>query len=402
MQSSIVTGLIVLGILLVVWDATLARRDEPVRRCPGPKRRWWAWPLLAVWPRVLFWRSSCGYDLRGQAADPAGAIVCPECGRRMRHRREWVTTKRKWRRQNTGLALVAVALAGWLLPPIDWRQWVVQMPSIVLMRIDPYVDESTSLAIHQDLADRFDRGEMHDEVVDRFIGLLIADLGDDDRVGNAETASERLRLLGDMPVARLQAALKSSDWQQRQIAASLLRENPWADVTGDLLRVTVEGMRDDGLPSGSRYTNVYNAVDGLRYIVEHAAEAEGFLIDGMRSNDEQERLLCAAAAGLGGRHDLLDEAFPILAEHLKDNDVGEDAVLAARGLAGFGPDIVPLLDPLAGSPDRQQRDLAQFLILRVGGRVDAAKLRKAFPASRIIERAVDATMLEVDQLRPPE
>src|SRR5262249_37023280 len=44
------------------------------RRCPGPRRRWWAW--LAPW--AVFRNTRCGYDLSGLPGGPGSAVTCPE------------------------------------------------------------------------------------------------------------------------------------------------------------------------------------------------------------------------------------------------------------------------------------------------------------------------------------
>jgi len=214
---------------------------------------------------------------------------------------------------------------------------------------------------------------------------LVAALRDDGVQWNATDAMDALRRLPEPPIAALQEALDSDDWQQRQIAASLLWEflhppdwrtpdegdprwwgEPQGRVTRRLLEVTVEGLRSDALPrdpASRRYTYVFNAADGFRCLSLHAHEARDLLEAGLSSGDEQQRFLCALALGFGGVGESAGVAAPILIPHLRDNDIHEDAKWSTAALYRFGPDVIPELLCARPDADEQQAQLIDLIIL---------------------------------------
>ena len=73
------------------------------------------------------------------------------------------------------------------------------------------------------------------------VDALVAALADDDRYGNARAAWYELRWIGEPAILPLRAALHATDWQQRQLAAALLRElDP--SPSSVLIDVTTEGL----------------------------------------------------------------------------------------------------------------------------------------------------------------
>jgi hypothetical protein len=102
---------------------------------------------------------------------------------------------------------------------------------------------------------------------DARIAELIADLAHDDVRYNACLALTKLVGIGAPAVPQLRDALASSDHQQRQLAAMVLRR---LDVPPDdlLLAVSVEGLRHDHLPhdpEADRTTPVGNATSSAPY-----------------------------------------------------------------------------------------------------------------------------------------
>jgi hypothetical protein len=201
------------------------------------------------------------------------------------------------------------------------------------------------------------------------IARLIADLADDDVPWNAHHAMWRLQEIGTAAEGQLEAALLSHDWQQRQIAAHCLRGLEDYEPSDRLLEVTVEGLRDDDLPAETRegrrvaYTYVFNAKYGMRYLLEHVRRAEPLLLDGLRSDDEQQRFLCAFILGYAGFSSGIPEGAPVLLAQLRDNDITDDAIMGAAALYRFGPEVMPHLLAALSEADDQQARLINLILL---------------------------------------
>lgn len=203
---------------------------------------------------------------------------------------------------------------------------------------------------------------------------LIEALGDDDERWNATEAMSTLVEMIDPPIGLIERALDSNDRQRRQLAAHVLwrlihprdwdERDPAGHVTPRLLEVTVEGLRADSLPwdrESQRYTDVWNAAEGLHMLSLHAREARAMLERGLSSKDRQQQLLCALALGLGGVTESAGAAAPVLMPHLRDNDIPEDAKWAVAALYRLGDGITPVLDAALPGADDQQRDLIFLL-----------------------------------------
>jgi hypothetical protein len=216
---------------------------------------------------------------------------------------------------------------------------------------------------------------------------LINDLRADDIRWNAIEAMNALGRLREPPLAELERALDSEDWQQRQLAAALRWRyiEPWdwlwqddslpawrlestGTVTHRLLEVTVEGLRSDALPydrEQQKYTPVSNAADGYRVLVKNAEAARDLLEAGLKSDDYQQKLLCALALGTGGVSASVEKAAPILIPHLRDNDIPEDAKFAIYALYRFGESGIPLLEAALPDADVQQAQAIRLLLLNL-------------------------------------
>lgn len=203
------------------------------------------------------------------------------------------------------------------------------------------------------------------------IASLIAELADDDQPWNAIHATWALHEQGGAAAAALQDALDSNDRQQRQLAAHLLRRIESYQPTDRLLEVTVEGLADDSLPreqrAGRRHACVFvfNAKEGTLYLLEHARRAERYLVEGLQSGDAQQRFLCAFILGRSGRTGAIDDAAPLLIEHLRDNDIRNDAMMSAAALYGFGVDVLPYLAAAVKNADQQQFELIRLITLDI-------------------------------------
>ncbi|MFI4855144.1 MAG: hypothetical protein ACIAQF_09255 [Phycisphaerales bacterium JB065] len=219
----------------------------------------------------------------------------------------------------------------------------------------------------------------------RTIEELIEDLRDDDVRWNAHDAIDAIWSMENPPIAELEQALHSDDWQQRQIAALLrwryIPPHSWLrqskQVTEDrrqeaeqiskrLIEVTVEGLRSDNLPydkEQGRYLDVFNASRGFLSLIYHADLAQEELEGALESDDYQQKFLSAVILGTGGVTASAEKAAPILIPHLRDNDIPEDARLAIYALHSLGESVIPLLEAALPTADKQQSDAILLLLL---------------------------------------
>ncbi len=225
-----------------------------------------------------------------------------------------------------------------------------------------------------------------DERVDR-VDRLIEDFRDDDVRGNAGGACQDLLRVPEPAIDELHAALDSDDWQQRQLAAHVLwqysepsywsdfpewRRSPQPVLTQRLFEVTVEGLRDDEsvrpVDEERGALALYNASNGFRRLVPHAQLAKDALLEGLESDDLQQRLLCALILGTGGVGETADRVVPILVPHLADNTIEGDAKWTSRALFMLGERAIPALEAAReASTDRQQSDLLNLILLNLRG-----------------------------------
>lgn len=207
---------------------------------------------------------------------------------------------------------------------------------------------------------------------------LINDLRDDNVRYNAERASMAILDLRDPPSQELYDALGSDDWQQRQMACDLIwafrtwRVRPddeeWFakfPITDRLVDVSIEGLRKDKLPRDGEgnYNFVFNARNAFRGLPAAAGTYREKLEAGLRSDDYQQKLMCALILSHGGVSESADLVAPILIPHLRDNDIPEDANLAAYGLYQLGRGVIPHLEEALRTADRQQAEIIALLYL---------------------------------------
>jgi len=389
------------AITLIIWGIWLIWLDRHARRCPGWRSPWRRWLSPLDW----FFVRGCRYNLYGLRGDVIGALTCPECGTHIVSRRRMLRTNRRWRRVMTGLCGLACALAVWQSSAIHRQELIHRLPNDVLIAVEQYFKERTPTILRRELRQRLVDGRLGDRQRRWIMPLLVHDLKADSIVFNGQISAHELSDMFETAHSALEAAMLSTDWQQRQLAADVIRRHDPDYPSDALLRVTVEGLRDDRLPydwnSGS-CNFVFNARDGVRFLAHHAERAEPFLAEGMNSSDVQQQFLSAVAVGLGGRLALAEQAVPILADHLRNNLIAEDAKLATVALHGFGPEVVPLLEPLLDSADRQQRQLAEYLIRRLTTDAAPADLATQLPAARVSARTFDPTSTPIDEVDIPE
>jgi len=214
------------------------------------------------------------------------------------------------------------------------------------------------------------------ETLEARISRLIDDLRDDDIKWNAQDAIDELSKIGMPAVPALEAALDSPDWQLRQMAAFILRDD-WRyrssfkeyQPSTRLLEVCVEGLRHDDLPWEGRswrpytITWVSNAKMGVPYLIKHAKAAELFLVKALKSEDVQQRFLVAVVLGMAGRTASLEQTVRILLPHLQNNNISDDARMATPALYHLGKAVLPYLMEALPSADDQQEQLIRLIWL---------------------------------------
>lgn len=353
---------------ILIFLLLLAVRGAKTRtRCPGER-----WTRLDV---VLPWRwlrpHSCGYDLTGVPRNQAGTITCPECGRNVGSAGDLVSSPWRATARRGAVMLLLGSLVVYATPWVRSGRWAKRLPTGILMASvrAPYAVRPR--AIRAELEARIDNQQLSWEQVQAMVPRWIEDLRDDREDWNGTRAMGHLAHWKELSRPGLHAALGSADWQQRQLAADLLRYDPGYAPTPELLRVIVEGLRHDDLPyempkHGRKYgatTWVSNATYGVSYLLEHPAGLAPYLRVGLESDDRQQRQLSAMVAGLVRCRELIHLAAPILIDSLKNNKTWDDARRSVAALHGFGDSIAPWMLPLRFSEDEQQRALA-LLVLR--------------------------------------
>lgn len=350
----------------------LFRMHRGRRFCPGLQSPWYAF----LSPLRLFMLPRCGYNLSGLPIASCGSLTCPECGRTLRDITQARThpSRFRWHRP----ALIAIALA-WFLALTDSArtgQWSEHAPDWLIIAHRVVLGKHGIPSLNQRADHRLSTRLFSQDQIDWIIPSYINDLRNDEIPWNADSAIAHLTRIGLPAVPRLNAALDSSDYQQRQLSAHILRQIlDNTAFTGfvpcdRLLEVTTEGLRsdtlpfdpgDDSRPSHGLYVN--NGREGMGFLAHFPLRARPYLLQTMRSGDPQSRFLAALIAAQAAPPILFPEAAPILISHLKDNAISEDAKFAASALKSAGPLAIPYLQSAARSTDDQQRNTALLVLL---------------------------------------
>lgn len=235
----------------------------------------------------------------------------------------------------------------------------------------------------------FDHSYSLDELLDQF--------RDDDIRWNLSKASPVFWSHPDLTIEYIYAALNHEDWQVRQVICheiwqrqrekKIYHINPrkpngdWNGgyyetrpgdpdyaVTADLVRVTIEGLKDDNTPYDKvrrRGLILSNAAFGTKMLIPIARQWANELIAAMDSDDGQQRYLAAYILARAGVAQSVERASSILLPHLRENDITLDAKFSVYALGGFGEELTPLLKQALPSADQQQRDLIMLLMLNI-------------------------------------
>jgi hypothetical protein len=347
-------GTILAGTVVVLGGLYTWPRGERCR-CPGPRPR----RVGLVNPVRLLRRGRCWYNLTGLIVNSLGQVRCPECGRLIKPRRA-LADGRRLRILPTGTAMLLAGLAAF---GVTWRRngaWTAAVPTLPLVVLAGSQDSTDREALRRELDRRVADGSVTGWPATLLARSLARDLESDDVHWNAERAERMLESLWPHSQPALESALRSGDAQARIIATRLLQRRVFPP-TDDLLRASIEDLRDDA-GEVRYYISLRNAKRSSDYLVNWADIAEPFLIEAMASDDPQQRLLAAAVLGYGGRVSAMDRAVPILVSHLRDNDVRGDAKVAAPALYRFGSDVLPHLRRHVETEDDQARAILRSII----------------------------------------
>lgn len=366
-----------LGAVLLLWAVALWRPGRARRFCPGPRERWWR----RMRPMRLVMTQVCGYDLTGlpggvpgSGAGGGGEVVCPECGGRVGKGRR--ALRRAWRGRPGRLGVALVVLAGVVAcaPMLKTRSWQRLVPTTVLIGVKRAVGtEWMPTRLRRELENRLDRGGLYAWQERFLIPGLQRDLRSDRFERNAVTAIWRLRRMGAPGWAAIERSLLSHERQEHQLAAEALRRRCFVQTwkgrelvrepSEALLRATAEGMSRDEINWRAGMGD--NAYEGFGFLLQFPDRAAPYVAEGLVSEDIQRRLLSAGLAVQLRRSEMYHLALPILVAHVADNAIRRDAKFAVANLALMKHDAVHALERMKKSGDRQQRAIAELLLVRL-------------------------------------
>jgi hypothetical protein len=355
------------GVLFLIWGLARWRPGRQKKFCPSARARgvWRINPLRLILPRV------CGYDLTGVPIDSQGRVTCPECGRELRLQRAALRSAPRWWPGRMAVAFAVLAGVVACSPMLKTHRWQRLVPTTVLIGVKRAVGtEWMPTRLRRELDGRIKRKELWGWQARWVIPALQKDLREDNADRNAFRALEFLREMGSAGKRALEHSLLSPDYQERQLAATELRNMclRWTEhgrertstPSDALLRVTVEGLQDDSKLWKSCAT--YNAYVGVHFLSYFPEVTAPYLKVGLASTDEQQRMLCASLAARGRHRELYDRAVPILVSHLADNATFGDGRFVAPALVAMGQDALPSLMQLTSMGDPQQRAAARAIL----------------------------------------
>ena len=173
-------------------------------------------------------------------------------------------------------------------------------------------------------------------------------------------AARMLRMMGEEAAPALGRALEGEDHQQRQFAAGLLRDIP--DVASEaIVRVTTEGLRDDGISGWN--TELSNFKSSVLWLIEHADAARPYLAEALRSDDAQARLGAAMALSFGGVKGEAEAVVEAMLPHVEENDISGDAMIAVASMFRMGEAAVPALERMSASDTMERRRIVCRLLM---------------------------------------
>jgi hypothetical protein len=254
---------------------------------------------------------------------------------------------------------LAVGIVSWSQSGI-WCRPLPNLPLIVLAHTNAGAFRTT---VRKELAVRIQSGSITGFQAHVMANILVVELRHDTIHWNANEARDLLKRMWPDSAAALERELKEGDGQSRPVAAAVLRSSSPIPSTA-LLEACVKDLADDSHEPGN-YIRGSNAFAAANYLILWQSEARQMLHEAMKSDDTHQRLLAAALCGFAGDTTAIDRAVPILAEHLKDNRMSGDGMLAAPALFRFGPQVIPAIRPYQTAADTQLRKSVLHIIERL-------------------------------------
>jgi len=168
--------------------------------------------------------------------------------------------------------------------------WDDDLPTWALIQIEKWCGNSTPIGVRKELRQRLPSMTPSEQA--SLAHFLMEQLRGDEVNSNAESAFFILDSNKSPELVRaLTTALSSSDWQERQAAAWILRNHDEAP-TSELLQVTLEALRYDrhleryGIAHG-------NEISAIEYLREHGGVALPVLIAALDGDEVQQRQIVA-------------------------------------------------------------------------------------------------------------
>jgi hypothetical protein len=233
---------------------------------------------------------------------------------------------------------------------------------------------------------------VHVEQSDR-IELLVRVMCTRDEKGLYLDAAERLARMEAESVPALERCLDSEDWFTRQVAAYALRLSKGYVPTERMLAVVVEGLGDDDLPRREHSQRgpgflIFNARQGLEYLILHIERAAPLVRRGLTSSDMQRRFLCAVIIAAARISEDSFRAIEILTAHLKSNEMQGDAAIAEIALGLMSPAAAMPLREAMDKMDAQCRDAIARVLRTLEAAESAPVTETAEDRSHRLEYAI--------------
>ncbi len=239
------------------------------------------------------------------------------------------------------------------------------VPPASLAEPPAFVRTALSAPIETDAATRAscdEASEAEETLPSAEVQSCVEDLRDDDIRGNATAAMTRLRRLDQSMIPVLERALTSQDLQQRHLVAEVLYDLD-APASQTLVDVSVQGLGREVTRAVSASGLASPAVSATRYLANHTEAARSALRFGLGSQDSQQRFLCAFLLAQGGHALDTDIVCRELIEHLADNHIRGDALMATHGLYRLGAHGQAALRSWRPYVDEQARSLLDLIEL---------------------------------------
>ncbi len=204
--------------------------------------------------------------------------------------------------------------------------------------------------------------------------------------------------IGAAALPELETALLSGELMLREHAAQVLINMRWHDEwqhtpSDPLFDVLIASLNEGRNPRLRRN----DVLSFLRWASAYGVPARlASLLDGSTTLGRFSAAVLLAPATSAAPVGLRALAVGVLVEHLRDNDIADDAVLATAALVEAGPAARPALEDAAASEDAQQRRLAALILRRIiDPGASYAQLPKDDPA-RITSTRHDPTTMSLD------